>query len=705
MNSLTELNQVAAQTFEYTDLRPAGIKTDREPPLGPIDQIGTIPSSLNAIIVNPAPGLNITEVINYSTANVRYRVKIVTGGSPLLTGSTISWPLGIPAGLTLSQVASTYTISGIKSVKDWNQIKTFNWNLPGTRDSSPLWFLEVAILYYDAAAGEERVIDWEVYDNRYYWVSKMDSAVTMVTNGVRAKLHSAALTASTSLWCPGSKVKLANANLTASTTLIANIVDAPLNANFTLTGTGLRKKPLSASIASSASVYAKPYFAPLNFDVNVLSTTGNIGMILNGSGTLNVTWGDGTFNNYTLTSEDQVINHTFVSTGVKTVTFNSGNLTRFNVSGTSNARIIAMNSWGEPDSNLQDLSGAFTNAIYLTKAPSYLPQNVTTLNGAFQGCTAFNSSNIIVWNTSNVTDMSYMFSGATAFNQNISSWNTSKVTTMVSMFSGATAFNQNISSWDTSKVTNMNNMFQNATAFNQNLRAWDVPLIATKPSNFDFGTTAWYLGTAKTLTNNNVTLSSAQTRFGYNTMLFPASSPYGYIDTPVSSDFMFGTGDFTLELWFYRISGTLDRELINLGRTIGEYGPVIRQGSNGFNYGINEYTYVHQDTRVASLNQWYHLALVRNAGKVKFYLNGVAGVEENDTTNFSTNRPTRIGDSDGWNGYMTDIRISNVARYTSNFSVPTFMSDRDASTKLLINNGSISDNIYYGRPVWGTLGV
>ena len=67
--------------------------------------------------------------------------------------------------------------------------------------------------------------------------------------------------------------------------------------------------------------------------------------------------------------------------------------------------------------------------------------------------------------------MSAMFSGATAFNGDISykaadpkdststpSWDISKVTTMESMFSGAAAFNGDISKWDTSNVTTMENV-------------------------------------------------------------------------------------------------------------------------------------------------------------------------------------------------------------------------------------------------------
>jgi surface protein len=70
------------------------------------------------------------------------------------------------------------------------------------------------------------------------------------------------------------------------------------------------------------------------------------------------------------------------------------------------------------------------------------------------------------WNTTLVTDMSNMFFGAAAFNQDLSTWVTQSVTDMGAMFQNAPLFNYGMvtsgSVWDTSSVTNMDNMFKAA---------------------------------------------------------------------------------------------------------------------------------------------------------------------------------------------------------------------------------------------------
>jgi len=101
---------------------------------------------------------------------------------------------------------------------------------------------------------------------------------------------------------------------------------------------------------------------------------------------------------------------------------------------------------------------------------------VTNMSHAFQNAIRFNK-NIGSWETSSVTDMSHMFDKSYAFNQPIGSWETSAVRNMTSIFEFAKAFNQPLSSWETSAVTDMSYMFWIAKKFNQPLGSWNTSVV------------------------------------------------------------------------------------------------------------------------------------------------------------------------------------------------------------------------------------
>ena len=128
------------------------------------------------------------------------------------------------------------------------------------------------------------------------------------------------------------------------------------------------------------------------------------------------------------------------------------------------------------------------NRTFNTDIGFWDTSNVTNMNGMFSGAQAFNNGGQTLnnWDTSSVTNMRNMFSSTNIFNQDISAWDVSSVTTMYYMFSGAYRFNQDISAWDVSSVTDMNSMFYFAEDFVQDLTGWCVSNISTFPRDFDY---------------------------------------------------------------------------------------------------------------------------------------------------------------------------------------------------------------------------
>ena len=92
--------------------------------------------------------------------------------------------------------------------------------------------------------------------------------------------------------------------------------------------------------------------------------------------------------------------------------------------------------------------------------------NVTNMANMFDGCTAFNQA--VPFNTAAVTNMYAMFYACSNFNQALT-FNTTAVTTMGGMFSNCTAFNSALTFTSTANVIDMNNMFRSCSAFNQPL--------------------------------------------------------------------------------------------------------------------------------------------------------------------------------------------------------------------------------------------
>ena len=88
----------------------------------------------------------------------------------------------------------------------------------------------------------------------------------------------------------------------------------------------------------------------------------------------------------------------------------------------------------------------------------------------------------VIWDTTKVPNMAYMFSLASTFHQPISGWNTPAVIYRVSMFERASSFNHPIGDWNTLAVTGMRYMFYEASSFHQNFAT--LSMLRSQAKNF-----------------------------------------------------------------------------------------------------------------------------------------------------------------------------------------------------------------------------
>ena len=177
-------------------------------------------------------------------------------------------------------------------------------------------------------------------------------------------------------------------------------------------------------------------------------------------------------------------------------------------------------------------------------------------------------------------------------------------------------------------------------------------------------------------TVGNAQISTSVKKYGTGSLAFDGTGDY--LSIAGTPNLAFGTGNFTIELWAYRLSGT-NNGLFQLSTTAGGFKSndvnnlALAYASGGITYYANNNSYVPSTT--VSNNQWDHLALVRSGTTTTLYFNGVSVSSITDSTNYTGTHLVVGGYYDTtyvWNGYIDDLRITKgYARYTTTFTPPT----------------------------------
>ena len=174
----------------------------------------------------------------------------------------------------------------------------------------------------------------------------------------------------------------------------------------------------------------------------------------------------------------------------------------------------------------------------------------------------------------------------------------------------------------------------------------------------------------------------------------------GELEMANSSDFNFGTGNFTVEFWarFGDISTNNQQFIFKRNVTYtGDYvlwwsssnGMTFTSGSGGSGTNVNQ-----GGTSGWANDTWYHVALVRSGTSLNVYRDGVSIISVTNSIDFDNTGNLFIGSSDGsgyFTGYMDEFRISNIARYVGAFTPSTTAFNSDQYTKLLLHCDGADD--------------
>ena len=156
----------------------------------------------------------------------------------------------------------------------------------------------------------------------------------------------------------------------------------------------------------------------------------------------------------------------------------------------------------------------------------------------------------------------------------------------------------------------------------------------------------------------------------------------------------FGTGDFTVEFWFYTNRIGVTQHLYDgRGTGAGSNTAVLIQISDSNNirfFTTNAYRITGSSTLKA--NTWYHVALTRTGSTHTLYVDGSSdGTYSNSGMNYTgpTNGFSAIGSDDngagayGLSGYISNLRIAKELIYSAAFTVPTTALIPTSNTTLL----------------------
>jgi hypothetical protein len=177
-------------------------------------------------------------------------------------------------------------------------------------------------------------------------------------------------------------------------------------------------------------------------------------------------------------------------------------------------------------------------------------------------------------------------------------------------------------------------------------------------------------------TIGNADISTSVVKYGTGSLAFDGTGDYLTVYPEGNTNLDFGSGDFTVECWFYANSLSASSYAALMGfhnANTSEWAAYVR--SNGVFFYGSAATLTGSGT--VNTSTWHHFAASRSGSIIRVFLDGtqvdsglVSGTYITGGLLFRVGEDNN-GTNPAFNGYIDDLRITKgLARYTSTFTPP-----------------------------------
>lgn len=220
-------------------------------------------------------------------------------------------------------------------------------------------------------------------------------------------------------------------------------------------------------------------------------------------------WGDGTTSTITSDADPDAVHvyavandYTVTITGLMETIYFMGAGDRFKIRSIPNLGVVGWTSFedafngcanltivsGGDTSNVTNMAWMFVGATnVLPDMSTWDTSAVTLMTGMFSDINT--NPDVSGLDTSSVTDMSFMFNLSSNANPDVSNWNVSNVIFMTNMFDNTPNAHPDVSNWNTSSVTHMDYIFAQSNA-NPDVSNWNTSGVTTMKGMFYFSPNA-----------------------------------------------------------------------------------------------------------------------------------------------------------------------------------------------------------------------